>query len=76
MVTRPHNGYMKVSLRRQNKIWFTPNNDFAVINDSRNWWIIAPVIDGVVQYGSLDQHYIQGAYSDAAKEALRMSQNG
>ena len=50
---------------KQGRIYITAEGDYAVANDSRNWWIIIPVVDGVVQHGSLDEEFIMGTYRTA-----------
>lgn len=55
----------KIKMVRKNHIFETSEGDYAVANDSRNWWIIIPIIDGVVQHGSMDQVFIEGKYADA-----------
>lgn len=54
-----------IKMRKQDGIFITTEQDFAVMNDSRNWWIVAPIIDGEVQYGSTDSCFINGTYRDA-----------
>lgn len=54
-----------IKMRKQDGIFITAEKDFAVMNDSRNWWIVAPMIDGQVEFGSTDSFFINGTYRDA-----------
>lgn len=55
----------KIKMIRKDHIFETVEGDYAVAHDSRNWWIIIPITDGIVQYGSLDAVYVNGSYRDA-----------
>jgi hypothetical protein len=56
---------MSVKMSRENGIYVTAERDYAVMNDCRNWWIVVPIINDEVQYGSLDSTHINGTYQDA-----------
>ena len=62
-------------MRKADGIFITAENDFAVMHDSRNWWIIAPIIDGAVQYGSNHSVFINGTYRDAVAHINEMRGN-
>jgi hypothetical protein len=54
-----------IKMNKTNGIFITAEQDFAVMNDSRNWWIVSPMTDGEVEFGSTDSFFINGTYRDA-----------
>jgi hypothetical protein len=71
-----YDGHMEtnqtIKMHKADGIFITAENDFAVMHDSRNWWIVAPIIDGAVQYGSNNSAFINGTYRDAVNHIAEL----
>lgn len=55
----------KIKMIRRNHIYETAEGDYALANDSRNWWIIYPIVNGEIQVTDEDTIWIDGKYADA-----------